>query len=71
MSARYQLRRIQMSALLPPAATRTESNVELRWSQWRANGALRDAVFQRRAVAAAVLLGCGVATWLAVGIYLG
>jgi hypothetical protein len=71
MSARNQLRRIQMSPFLPPAATRSDSNFELSWSQWRANGTLQDAVLHRRAVAAAVLLGCGVATWLAVGIYLG
>jgi hypothetical protein len=60
-----------MSPLRPPAATRTESNFELRWSQWQANGALQDAVLQKRAVAAAVLLGCLVTTWLGVAIYLG
>jgi hypothetical protein len=60
-----------MSAPLSPPTTRIESNFELRWSQWLANGALRDAALQRRAVTVAVLLGCGIAVWLSVAIYIG
>jgi hypothetical protein len=60
-----------MSAPLLPSATRTEDTFEARWSQWRAKGAVGDRVLHRRAVAAAVLLGCGAAGWLAVAIYLG
>jgi hypothetical protein len=60
-----------MSAPLLAKTHTAKDSFELRWSQWRANAALHDVVLQKRAVTTATLVGCGVAVWLAVAIYVG
>jgi len=44
---------------------------EVRWARWREAAAEQDRVGKRRAIVAAVLVGTGIAAWLAVALYLG